>query len=869
MIPGGNRWPIIAFTVLAANLSPAFGAPGDWPQPRQNPQLTATQPLPGDMAQAPRVVAKFELPRQVPPITAVQLNKSHETVGIALVGGALRAYRTDGSLRWECRPAGLNFTQLIAAGDFDGSDRTLLALEAGRPADPLGAAVLVDAESGKLIWRYDVEPMSYQWYLFVGNYLPGTKTRQLVVMEHGYPPDPKNGYIALFDFPKPTAPPVQKWRYDFDQYTCFPQLRMVNLRGDGAREMAIISHSRMWLLNPQTGHKDDFVQWNVAPANIRSYGLDEFTDLDGDGKDDFLCIANFSEHHEVLLNRGGHFQEAWHQGWNESVVTGHVASTWPLPAHGIVDRGGQSIVLSMFDSQGENAWLLRVYDAVTGKLKYTMPGAIAASLVDIDGDGSQEILANFSDDPTASRPDGSAEPGDHKGACLLKPTGDKLEILWQDPNARALRGATSNGPHVIVHGVTSKLIRNPGGKYVATTYIPPPTPAEGPDFSKVPLSLGPPDVQLLAADFYGAGQNELLVYHDGIATILRASKDGSFQALAKYPSTCLPAIAHLPQTALITTTAGPDVTPTVRAIDPKTAKVFWEKSFTDPVEGLPFNPKPAYVRTGHFTGHANDDLYVWFGQPAVRSMVLDGRNGHVVWHKQRDSSIERYRGPSQNFASCWDFNGDGKEDLIFTNPDYYCVADGRTGDLLFGPSSPQTIFKQSCQGLYTFPAILAGESKSDPTVCLVGGHYFQAAMSLHAQPHWFKVPPLGEARADHEGFLRAPDGQWLMGFGRQNGKFACVDVASGKLKWEYDVNATCSDVISLDVAGDKHQAFVFGTSHGELIALEDADGKPKLVWKMDVGVPVIGAPIAADVLGSGKSQIVVCGADGMIRVFGK
>ena len=59
---------------------------------------------------------------------------------------------------------------------------------------------------------------------------------------------------------------------------------------------------------------------------MRSYGLDEFVDLNGDGKPDFLCIGNFAQHHEVLLNENGKLKEAWHYGWPESVTTGTVAT---------------------------------------------------------------------------------------------------------------------------------------------------------------------------------------------------------------------------------------------------------------------------------------------------------------------------------------------------------------------------------------------------------------------------------------------------------------------------------------------------------------------------------------------------------------
>ena len=57
--------------------------------------------------------------------------------------------------------------------------------------NPGGRAALValDPQDGKVLWRYDVEPMSYAWYLHIGNYLPRATSRQFVVLMQGYPPD--------------------------------------------------------------------------------------------------------------------------------------------------------------------------------------------------------------------------------------------------------------------------------------------------------------------------------------------------------------------------------------------------------------------------------------------------------------------------------------------------------------------------------------------------------------------------------------------------------------------------------------------------------------------------------------------------------
>jgi hypothetical protein len=294
--------------------------------------------------------------------------------------------------------------------------------------------------------------------------------------------------------------------------------------------------------------------------------------------------------------------------------------------------------------------------------------------------------------------------------------------------------------------------------------------------------------------------------------------------------------------------------------------VLWTKTFPPPAHPTLPKPHPAYLRAGHFTGGAGADIYCWFAEPSVRSAVVEGHTGRIVWEDQEIPELQRYVGPSMNLASVAAFTAPGHDDLIFTNPDYYCVASGTDGKLLLGPISPQQIFNQPSQGLYTFPAIL-DSAQGEPTVCLVGGHYFQAAMTLHATPLWYKLPEVGEARSADEGFLRCRDGKWLMGFGRQNGKFACINVADGRVRWELDVAATCTDAIACDVAGNAAPAFVFATSHAKLYAVADENSAGQVLWTADLPGPAAGAPIAADLIGDGTSQIIVPLADGGVVIL--
>src|SRR5689334_13425780 len=94
---------VLSGCVLGCALAAAAAAPGDWPEPRHDADLTAVQPVAGAMHEAPTVVAEYDLGRSAPGPTAVDEGRSH----LAIVAGVLHCYDTAGHERWVARPEGL------------------------------------------------------------------------------------------------------------------------------------------------------------------------------------------------------------------------------------------------------------------------------------------------------------------------------------------------------------------------------------------------------------------------------------------------------------------------------------------------------------------------------------------------------------------------------------------------------------------------------------------------------------------------------------------------------------------------------------------------------------------------------------------
>jgi len=139
-------------------------------------------------------------------------------------------------------------------------------------------------------------------------------------------------------------------------------------------------------------------------------------------------------------------------------------------------------------------------------------------------------------------------------------------------------------------------------------------------------------------------------------------------------------------------------------------------------------------------------------------------------------------------------------------------------------------------------------------------------MTLNGDALWYCTPKVGQNRAGAEGFLKTSDGVWLMGVGRQNGLFSCLETENGNERWSYSLDATCADVVSADAEGDGEPEFLVATSHGTLVAIGDNKTSPRILWKTEVSVS-LGTPFPVDLDADGTIEIVCVSSDGYINVF--
>jgi hypothetical protein len=382
---------------------------------------------------------------------------------------------------------------------------------------------------------------------------------------------------------------------------------------------------------------------------------------------------------------------------------------------------------------------------------------------------------------------------------------------------------------------------------------------------------GPQPCHLLAADLYGNGKNAIIVCDRGTCRVLSFVR-GRLHEVENFPSLDVPVVCRLDESGdpcLLTTGRDEQLNLWVEARGPDRQRR-WRFTFPDSAACGQYL-QAIYISVGRFTGGCHNDVFAYTTKPEARSVMLDGATGRLIWEKRELPEIERHFQGFGGRMSAWDLDGDGADELFFCNPDFYCVASGRTGELLAGPVSlPRMLGWWSA---YASPAVLPRHE--EPPVVYLGGSY-SGRIALPPdgrQPLWDEFLPtdrwpllVGSDRF-MEGLLPPGEGRGWRGLQAQvDGSLVCFDVASGRHAWVMPLKTTISGIVTGDLDGDGRCEVVFGGADGTLIALRDAGGHPEKLWEKRFRAPV-GAVILADIDGDRAVELVVSIGDGTIQVL--
>jgi len=892
-----------------------FAAAGDWPMWRHDTHLTAYQPLPGAMETPPEELARYFLGAGTGAVIPADLSGSGTEQEFLIVARSrLFAYDVQGKKLWECNPAGYWLQQVAYVVDLDGDGKNEVVALAGNLGGTRWAFLILDGQTGHLRASFAFNQGQFGYSQFCGEFVPERPEQQILLVTSGRQAAQggweTHGHIMLLQFDGEGVSPL--WDFEPEEYAIeYPATLIGDLTGTGRLHTVVDSWCHVWNVDVSTGKLVSHTTWDPGGANQRHYGWNQLVDVDGDGRLDFVNLA-LTKHVDVLrCDEDGKLSLAWTRGWLDPVTT--EARSLACPTDPIVDVDGdgfKELVVGLFDGTTDNRWHLFAYDGATGELKAETLDLVPLASAPIFGDSGGDAMLCARSTSNAREPGEGYEVwhiragqweqlwGSKDESFLLTavPSDERLAVGFNALNARRAVTAdidddgrmeffTQGQEMIQAWGLNEKgnIVKKPGQ---------PPAPAQGPKLPYLPQLQGRMATYLLAADVRGNGRNHLLLYDNTNVTefvffgctpkkyeelILEGA---SLRPASTFQSLELPIVCQLlgdeRQFILLAgRESDQNLFVEARQLQPDatdTSPVLWHFTLENS-QGCGQYMQAIYFTVGHFTGGKHFDVFTYSTKPGARAYVLDGRTGKPVWERYEIPEIERHFQAMGGRTSVWDYDNDGEDDILFCCPDYYCVADGRTGELHVGP-----IFLPSITGrwaAYSSPAVLTREGKQ-PIIYLGGAYESCTSIQLDGKKGlWSEFLSTDQwrfaASSYHhfsEGLLPPCEGcGWRVVQAQVDGKLICFDAETGQHAWEISLATAPSAIVTGDVDGDGRDEFLFGGQDGNLYVYRDAGDHPEEVWRKGFDGPV-GTPLLADINGDGKSEIAVSVGDGNIVVLG-
>jgi len=265
--------------------------------------------------------------------------------------------------------------------------------------------------------------------------------------------------------------------------------------------------------------------------------------------------------------------------------------------------------------------------------------------------------------------------------------------------------------------------------------------------------------------------------------------------------------------------------------------------------------------TGHFLQSQRVDVFTSLRRSAMHtdeSCVVESAAGREVWWQ--DNLLERGCGGA---TVALRNAGDGRDDIVGQYPDIHFALSGATGKPLQVVANPNKEFG-GWTG-YAIPTVFDanGDGRLETLMgrCIYSLALFSRDNKLGWHTGYLDGTSSSPALADLNG-----DGRLRIGAAAYRGGFRCYDAATGAVRWSFPTKHTPTDPVSADIDGDKREEFIFGVGR-ELIAVGEADGKPRVVWRLTMPAAVY-SPIAVDVDGDGRLEVLCTAADGLLYCIG-
>ncbi len=879
--------------------------PGEWPMFRRDRVNSAHSPLIGAFGErTPDIAWSYPLGGWDGDVYVADCGGDRQDEILVAFAGSLSAYRPDGTRLWK---RSLDSPMIYGLWDLGDDGRLDLVILAGTPRH----VEVLDGATGATRYACAYDPDYDVHGLRVGKLDPARRGLQMVVWSAH-----EIGYCLGFDQGVERGRVI--WTFNYQHFNFTPEVVFADMDRDGLLEVVLATYNSFFVYDGRTGA----VKMSLDAHLGRNYGLLTVEDIDGDGYPDIVMLAEqLREHVCVVRNEEGKsLRLLWEKFYEQNYpVDQKELRTLPGSVGDWDGDGRVEVLYGVYDETDGDTWRTFLVDALTGAIKVSLDGYYPVTLDVLDG-MRVAYLAQMQGRgrriEIATRVTAADREID-KGLHLFSFIGDRPDLLAVLPagtplldrswrayrshewglymDARAVRhrlgkagiylvGAQDGGPtlvryiqvsadgtfyetwhctlprdlppgrlldvredHLLYAGLDATLyLLNEHGRVLHSF------PAGGIIGYPIVADLGDrPSLRVLVND----SRERLLCLvpgDSGAAPTLewQAPSVGSSPPTSADQGSGAPLAADLNQDGVKEILLGQP---------PQNLTILDNRGHVQWTRALP--ARPTYWTYGNFTGRAGFDLYVSYTTGAI------GSHNSVLRPYSDDKAVWEFACGTYNPA-IWDFDGDGRDDIVTRDLFWRHTLDGARGrDLV-----PVTQWAG-----YHLPTIVQGSEFKDGAIVLwLGGNYSLVAETLDGEQIWWRPfmsrwHPGAVADVDGDGHLEIGAPTWgqvyhwpapfdpVPGLGRV---FACLAAATGEVKWTYDPGVAMSGAVTADVDGDGLSEFLFGTADGRLIALRGgADESRRVVFSVQLPA-ALGTPIICDPIGQGQMHILVGCADG-------
>jgi len=887
MASSGGNAHVTALIALVASMSigsPARAAPrGLWLLQRKDACNTARADIAGDMRTAPKEVWSYG---SVRPAYAYLLPValSGKDAFFAQVRAGVRLIRADGAIVWDRPRMGVGTT--VGLITFGGSARPAALVTLGD-----AGFALLDVATGKTMWT---------WYAPAGSHLAGYRLVQEGRLAHVVV-FPQNSMLG-FCFELSASRPVPRllWEKDFTgrYYQNFgPYFVLADMDHDRKLEIVLASKpGYVGVINLDTGDVKFDLKYEVAGGDHigRPYGLICARDVDGDGYPDVVVVGSQVEHYIAVLknNAGKSLGLAWSQYVAYDLPTAEKELEPNVTSLADVNGDGRpELALGFYNPHGDKRWHTIVFDTMKGFVARLadLPDRYFWGCYDLNGDGIPEVIASAAKGHDFALP-APLEAVDgrtfHDIAAVDRASftfmHSKLALDTEFSAARStpLYVTTPRGAQGLV------ISRN-GGEVIWRI--------AGGKSSFAPFALTP--------------VSRLVLFSEGVGSLTRARLATGAVLQPRGPGASWPLVsfANGKRELILALSNGriiggaPDLAhpgefahswsvrgsmPSVRigaggkrilcAADPSADAV----ALYAPAVGERLSPPLArfgtpYRITRPYTAQGTAELLP-FGDKELRLFVAMHRgihptasavydiSGRVVW-------ADPENGPHPRAAAAADLDGDGNDEVFLDNHGKQIIYDSRGQGRMIAQGWYDTIPGRGNGAKYVLPIIGPfgpnGETRIINSPGLDALEVLDAAGARLAKKDFASTYEFDCTAA---AVARIRDAaHWDVGMVDKEGLFYCADVNTCQYRWTLDLGVKATSPVSVtsgDLDGDGRDNFLVGLPNGDLVALDEKDGKGFVLWTLPFDAGVNGA-FLADVDGDGVGEVVVELDDGRVKLL--